>query len=109
MGPSDMFGELSILDSSPRTTSATTITDVHAVSMDRDAMRAWITDRPEIAAQLLRMLTRRVRHTNDRIADAGRDCLSGRGIARIGQQGARRFRPTRLDQAGRQKRRDSQL
>ena len=49
MGPSDMFGELSIFDPGPRTSSATTITDVRAVSMDRDALRAWIADRPEIA------------------------------------------------------------
>ena len=29
----------------------TTITEVRAVSMDRDALRSWIQDRPEIAAQ----------------------------------------------------------
>src|ERR1700682_6365949 len=34
MGPSDMFGELSIFDPGPRTSSATTITEVRAVSMD---------------------------------------------------------------------------
>jgi len=44
MGPSDMFGELSIFDPGPRTSSATTITEVRAVSMDRDALRAWIAD-----------------------------------------------------------------
>ena len=37
MGPSDMFGELSIFDPGPRTSSATTITEVRAVAMDRDA------------------------------------------------------------------------
>ena len=41
MGPSDMFGELSIFDPGPRTSSATTITEVRAVSMDRDALRAF--------------------------------------------------------------------
>ena len=39
MGPSDMFGELSIFDPGPRTSSATTVTEVRAVSMDRDALR----------------------------------------------------------------------
>ena len=43
MGPSDMFGELSIFDPGPRTSSGTTITEVRAVSMDRDALRSWIT------------------------------------------------------------------
>jgi CRP/FNR family cyclic AMP-dependent transcriptional regulator len=40
MGPSDMFGDLSIFDPGPRTSSATTITEVRAVSMDRDVLRA---------------------------------------------------------------------
>ena len=40
MGPSDMFGELSIFDPGPRGSSATTITKVRAVSMDRDALRS---------------------------------------------------------------------
>jgi CRP-like cAMP-binding protein len=69
MGPSDMFGELSIFDPGSRTSSATTITEVHAVSMDRDALRAWITDRPAIAQQLLQVLARRLRRTNDNLAD----------------------------------------
>jgi len=69
MGPSDMFGELSVFDPGPRTSSATTITKVHAMSMDRDALEAWITDRPEIAEQLLRVLARRLRRTNDNLAD----------------------------------------
>ena len=34
-GPSDMFGELSIFDPGPRTSSATTVTEVRAVTMDR--------------------------------------------------------------------------
>jgi CRP-like cAMP-binding protein len=69
MGPSDMFGEMSLFDPGPRTASATTITEVRAVSMDRDALRAWIADRPEIAEQLLRVLARRLRRTNNNLAD----------------------------------------
>jgi CRP/FNR family transcriptional regulator, cyclic AMP receptor protein len=69
MGPSDMFGELSVFDPGPRTSSATTITKVRAVSMDRNALRAWITDRPEITEQLLQVLARRLRRTNDNLAD----------------------------------------
>ena len=62
MGPSDMF--VSCRSSTrPRTSSATTITEVRAVSMDREALRAWIADRPEIAEQLLRVLARRLRRT----------------------------------------------
>lgn len=69
LGPSDMFGELSIFDPGPRTSSATTITDVRAVSMDREAVRAWIADRPDIAERMLRVLARRLRRTTHDLAD----------------------------------------
>jgi hypothetical protein len=69
LGPSDMFGELLVFDPGPRTSSATTITAVRAVSMDRDAVRTWIADRPEIADQLLRAPARRLRRTNNNLAD----------------------------------------
>ncbi|MBJ7336806.1 Crp/Fnr family transcriptional regulator [Mycolicibacterium sp.] len=69
LGPSDMFGELSIFDPGPRTSSATAVTAVRAASMDGDAMRTWITERPEMAEQLLRVLARRLRRTNDVLAD----------------------------------------
>jgi CRP/FNR family transcriptional regulator, cyclic AMP receptor protein len=90
MGPSDMFGELSIFDPGPRTSSATTITEVRAVSMDRDALRAWIADRPAIAEQLLRMLARRLRRTNDNLADMIFTDVPGR-VAKQLQLLAQRF------------------
>jgi CRP/FNR family transcriptional regulator, cyclic AMP receptor protein len=89
MGPSDMFGELSIFDPGPRTSSATTITEVRAVSMDRDALRAWIADRPEIAGQLLRVLARRLRRTNNNLADLIFTDVPGRvakQLLHLGQQ-----------------------
>jgi CRP-like cAMP-binding protein len=69
MGPSDMFGELAIFDPGPRTSTVTAITDVRAVVMDRTVLRRWIADRPEIAEQLLRVLARRLRRTNDNLSD----------------------------------------
>jgi CRP/FNR family transcriptional regulator, cyclic AMP receptor protein len=69
MGPSDMFGELEILDPAPRTSTATTITNVHAVSMRREALRACIDEHPEITQQMMRMLARRASRTTDKMAD----------------------------------------
>jgi CRP-like cAMP-binding protein len=83
MGPSDMFGELSIFDPGPRTSSATTITEVRAASMDRDALRAWIADRPEIAERLLRVLARRLRRTNSNLTDLIFIDVSGRVAKRL--------------------------
>ena len=69
MGPPEMFGQLSIFDDGPRTASATTLTQVRAVSLDRDTLRGWMADRPEVAEQLLRVLARRLRRTNNKLTD----------------------------------------
>ena len=90
LGPSDMFGEMSLFDPGPRTASATTITEVRAVSMDRDALRTWIADRPEIAEQLLRVLARRLRRTNNDLADLIFTDVPGR-VAKQLLQLAQRF------------------
>ncbi|KOX31656.1 Crp/Fnr family transcriptional regulator [Saccharothrix sp. NRRL B-16348] len=89
-GPSDMFGELSIFDPGPRTSTATTVTEVRAVSMDRPALRQWITNRPEIAEQLLRALARRLRRTNSMLADLIFTDVPGR-VAKALLQLAQRF------------------
>jgi CRP/FNR family transcriptional regulator, cyclic AMP receptor protein len=65
MGPADMFGELALFDPGPRTSTVTTLTEVQAATMDRAALRTWISDHPEVAEQLLRVLARRLRRTND--------------------------------------------
>ena len=64
MGPPEMFGELSVFDGGPRTASATALTELRAVSLDRETLRGWMADRPEVAEQLLRVLARRLRRTN---------------------------------------------
>lgn len=46
-----------------------TLTEVEALRMDRNALRTWIIERPEIAEQLLRVLARRLRHTNNTLCD----------------------------------------
>ena len=69
MGPSDMFGELSLFDPGPRTATATVVTDARLASLAHTSLRPWIQDRPEIAEQLLRVLARRLRRTNDALAD----------------------------------------
>ncbi|HYY00692.1 MAG TPA: Crp/Fnr family transcriptional regulator [Mycobacterium sp.] len=65
LGPSDMCGELAVFDSGPRSSTATAVTEVRAMFAERAALRACITDHPEIAEQLLRVLARRLRRTVD--------------------------------------------
>ena len=69
MGPSDMFGELSIFDPGPRTSSAVCVTEVTAATMNSEMLKQWVADHPSIAQQLLRVLARRLRRTNANLAD----------------------------------------
>lgn len=95
MGPADMFGELSVFDPGPRTASATTVTDTTVATMDRVALRSWIAERPDIAEQLLRVLARRLRRTNNSLADLIFTDVPGR-VAKALLQLARQF-GTRVD------------
>jgi CRP-like cAMP-binding protein len=69
LAPPDMFGELSILDPGPQPWTATAVTDVRVVTVDRLQLQAWIDEYPAIANWLLRLMARRLRHTTDTLAD----------------------------------------
>jgi CRP/FNR family transcriptional regulator, cyclic AMP receptor protein len=69
LGPADIFGELAVVDPSPRSATATTVTEVHAVTMDRSTLQNRLVEHPEVAVQLVRALTRRLRHTNNLLYD----------------------------------------
>jgi len=90
MGPSDMFGELSIFDPGPRTSSAVCVTEVQAATMNSEMLKQWVSDHPEIAQQLLRVLARRLRRTNASLADLIFTDVPGR-VAKTLLQLANRF------------------
>ena len=90
MGPSDMFGELSVFDPGPRTATATAVTDVKMAKMPQSVLRPWIEAHPEIGEQLLRVLARRLRRTNDSVADLIFTDVPGR-VAKALLQMADRF------------------
>ncbi|TQK27217.1 Crp/Fnr family transcriptional regulator [Arthrobacter sp. SLBN-53] len=69
MGPGDTFGELALFDPGPRTATVATLTEVRVAAVPRQALGAWIAERPQIAEQLLRVLARRLRRTNDDLCD----------------------------------------
>lgn len=90
MGPSDMFGELSIFDPGPRTSAAVCVTEVTAATMDSQMLHDWIRAHPEISEQLLRVLARRLRRTNNALADLIFTDVPGR-VAKALLQLANRF------------------
>jgi CRP/FNR family transcriptional regulator, cyclic AMP receptor protein len=68
-GPGEMFGELSLFDPIPRTSSATAVTSAELAGVAHDDLRAWLTTRPQVAMHLLRALAQRLRRINEVKAD----------------------------------------
>ncbi len=69
LGPGEMFGELSLFDPGPRTATASALTDAHLAGLGHEDLQPWLTGRPEVAGALLRALARRLRRTNEAMAD----------------------------------------
>ena len=69
LGPGEMFGELSLFDPGPRTAAATSVGDSVLIGLGNDALQPWLLQHPEVAAHLLGALARRLRRTNDSLAD----------------------------------------
>jgi CRP/FNR family cyclic AMP-dependent transcriptional regulator len=68
-GPGEMFGELSLFDPIPRTSSATAVTSAQLAGLAHDDLRTWLSTRPEVAMHLLQALAQRLRRINDVKAD----------------------------------------
>ncbi|UYM07761.1 Crp/Fnr family transcriptional regulator [Solicola gregarius] len=69
LGPGQMFGELSLFDPGPRSTTATAVTDCSMQSLGHDELIVWLNDHPNVARALLHQLAARLRRTNDVVAD----------------------------------------
>jgi CRP/FNR family transcriptional regulator, cyclic AMP receptor protein len=68
-GPGEMFGELSLFDPIPRTSSATAVTSAELAGVAHEDLRAWLSTRPEVAMHLLQALAKRLRRINEVKAD----------------------------------------
>ena len=69
LGPGEMFGELSLFDPEPRTSTAAAVTDARLVSLAHDAVIGLITTNPQTSLELLRRLAQRLRKSNEVLAD----------------------------------------
>jgi CRP/FNR family transcriptional regulator, cyclic AMP receptor protein len=59
LGTSDVFGEVTPFDCGPREVTATTMTEVCAVPIERQQLLRWMVDFPEVIHQIGRLLARR--------------------------------------------------
>ena len=69
LGPGEMFGELSLFDPGARTSTAPALTDAMVLGLGQQQLRPWLAGRPEVAEALLQALARRLRRTNEAMAD----------------------------------------
>jgi CRP-like cAMP-binding protein len=65
-----LFGELGLFDDEPRSADARALTDSEVVALAYDAVRAVLQARPEILWVIVRLLSRRLRATDEALADA---------------------------------------
>ena len=90
LGPGEMFGELSLFDPGPRTATATAVTDASSSGWATTTSSRGSRGRPEVAPQLLGALARRLRRTNEAMADLVFSDVPGR-VAKALLDLARRF------------------
>jgi CRP/FNR family transcriptional regulator, cyclic AMP receptor protein len=69
VGPGDIFGEVALLDGSPRTADATAVTDCDLIEIDGRAFLTLMRTQPQIAPELLQVLCRSLRRTTEQFED----------------------------------------
>ncbi|MFI7496156.1 MULTISPECIES: Crp/Fnr family transcriptional regulator [unclassified Kocuria] len=69
MGPGELFGEMALFDPSPRSTSATAVSETRMAGLKHENLKKVIERSPDVSAQLLQALARRLRRTNESLAD----------------------------------------
>jgi CRP-like cAMP-binding protein len=66
-GPGDFFGEMALLDQAPRSASVKSSTDCVLLALSRNDFMALLRRNPEIALELIREQTRRLRETDEEV------------------------------------------
>jgi CRP-like cAMP-binding protein len=69
LGEGDFFGELALLDDSPRSASAEAIETTETLTLHREEFLNFIDGNPSFAHHVLNVLARRIRHLNSQISD----------------------------------------
>lgn len=67
LGPSEMFGEISVLDGRPRSADAIAVTNCRLLLLERRNLLALIASQPSVAIGLIALLCERLRDTSAQI------------------------------------------
>ncbi len=65
LGPGDVVGEMGVLDDEPRSATVTALEDTEAIELDASALAEALARFPEAASVMLRVLSRRLRTTDE--------------------------------------------
>lgn len=83
LGPGALFGEMPMFDDGIRHADARALTTVHLLSMPYDEVRKVLSARPEVLWAVVRILARRLRATDEALADAMFLDVTGRTAKRL--------------------------
>jgi CRP-like cAMP-binding protein len=61
LGERECFGEMAILDAAPRSATVTALDDTSLLKITREDFQEIMTEKPEIAMGIIKVLTRRLR------------------------------------------------
>ena len=62
LGERECFGEMAILDASPRSATVTAVKDTNLLKISREDFQEIMSEKPEIASGIIKVLTRRLRN-----------------------------------------------
>ena len=82
IGPGDFFGEMAVVDDAPRSATATAETDIEAFFLGRDKLLDLLKHRPELALNISREFSIRMRALNKKYLD---EIIQAERLAVIGR------------------------
>ena len=83
LGPGALFGEMSMFDGGVRSAHARALTTVHLIAVEFDDVREVLAHRPDVLWAVVRILARRLRATDEALADAMFLDVTGRTAKRL--------------------------
>jgi CRP/FNR family cyclic AMP-dependent transcriptional regulator len=82
VGPGGVIGEMSLIDPAPRSASAVAGPDCTVTSVTEHTFQDLIKKIPGLALEMMRIITRRLRKTNERVTPAPKAAATRRPAAR---------------------------
>ncbi len=81
LGPDEIVGEMGVLDAEPRTATVTALADTETLELQASALAIALLESPAVSSGLLRILSRRLRSTDELIDRISQERRTGRAPA----------------------------